>query len=224
MVVVSGLARGVDSAAHRGALTTGLTVAVLGSGVDTVYPAEHEGLASRVAGHGVVLSELPPGVPPLAYHFPLRNRLISGLSRAVVVVEAAEKSGSLITAGYALNQGREVLAVPGAVAGGRNRGAHALIRDGAKIVESADDIVCELGTDLQCPTPPSSEVSPVSSMSSGDTVANAMVPDVRYELDELRARTGLDTPALLVRLADLELAGSVRRLAGGCFMRPVRTC
>ena len=224
VVVVSGLARGVDSAAHRGALTTGLTVAVLGSGVDTVYPAEHEGLASRVAGHGVVLSELPPGVPPLAYHFPLRNRLISGLSRAVVVVEAAEKSGSLITAGYALNQGREVLAVPGAVAGGRNRGAHALIRDGAKIVESADDIVCELGTDLQCPTPPSSEVSPVSSMSSGDTVANAMVPDVRYELDELRARTGLDTPALLVRLADLELAGSVRRLAGGCFMRPVRTC
>jgi DNA processing protein len=142
----------------------------------------------------------------------------------VVVVEAAEKSGSLITAGYALNQGREVLAVPGAVAGGRNRGAHALIRDGAKIVESADDIVCELGPDLPCSTPPTSKASPVSSMSSGDIVANAMVPDVRYELDELRARTGLDTPALLVRLADLELAGSVRRVAGGCFMRPVRTC
>ena len=119
VVVVSGLARGVDSAAHRGALRTGLTVAVLGSGVDTIYPAEHDTLASTIAGQGAVLSELPPGVPPLAYHFPLRNRLISGLSRAVVAVEAAEKSGSLITAGYALNQGREVLAVPGAVAGGR---------------------------------------------------------------------------------------------------------
>ena len=153
-----------------------------------------------------------------------RNRLISGLSRAVVLVEAAEKSGSLITAGYALNQGREVLAVPGAVAGGRNRGAHALLRDGAKIVESADDIVSEIGTALPCPTRRSSETSSVSSMASGDIVVGAMVPDVRYELEDLRARTGLETPVLLAHLADLELAGSVRRLAGGSFIRLVRTC
>jgi DNA processing protein len=189
-----------------------------------VYPAEHAGLAGQISAQGAVVSELPPGVPPLAYHFPLRNRVISGLSSVVVVVEAAEKSGSLITAGYALNQGREVLAVPGTVAGGRNRGAHALIRDGAKIVESADDIVEELGTDLPCLAGQPTETSDGASMASGDIVARAMVPDLRYELEDLRARTGLETPVLLAHLADLELAGSVRRLAGGSFIRLVRTC
>jgi DNA processing protein len=123
----------VDSAAHRGALRTGCTIAVLGSGVDRVYPQEHEPLAADIAATGLVLSEFPPGTAPLKFHFPLRNRVISGLSRAVVIVEASEQSGSLITARCALDQGRDVLAVPGNVLSGRNRGAHALIRDGARL-------------------------------------------------------------------------------------------
>src|SRR5262249_12251820 len=146
VVVVSGLARGVDSAAHRGALGAGgVTVAVLGSGVDVVYPREHASLAAQIDERGAVISELVPGTPPNPLFFPLRNRIISGLSRAIVVVEANEKSGSLIPARCALDQGRDVLAVPGNVLTGRNRGAHALLRDGAKIVESADDILEELG-------------------------------------------------------------------------------
>src|SRR5437762_1629907 len=144
--VVSGLARGVDSAAHRGALAdAGVTVAVLGSGVDVMYPPEHGSLAKEIDKAGAVVSELVPGTPPQPWFFPLRNRIISGLSRAVVVIEAGEKSGSLITARCALEQGRDVLAVPGNVLSGRNRGAHGLWGDGAQIVESADDILEELG-------------------------------------------------------------------------------
>ena len=146
VTVVSGLARGVDSAAHRGALQTGRTIAVLGSGVDHIYPRRTR--AARRADCGAMASSsasIRPATPPLPFHFPMRNRLISGLSRAVVVIEATEKSGSLITAACALEQGRDVMAVPGNVLSGRNRGAHALIRDGAKIVECADDIVEELG-------------------------------------------------------------------------------
>jgi DNA processing protein len=145
VTVVSGLARGVDSAAHRGALLRGRTVAVLGSGPDVIYPREHAPLADDIAREGVVLSEYPPGTPPRPFHFPQRNRIISGLSRAVVVVEAGDRSGSLITAACALEQGREVMAVPGNVLSGRNRGAHALLRDGARIVECAEDILEELG-------------------------------------------------------------------------------
>src|SRR5262249_21528209 len=130
----------------RGALDVdGATIAVLGSGLDVIYPPEHEPLARDIERRGLVMSELVPGTPPLKQFFPLRNRIISGLSRAIVVIEAGEKSGSLITARCALEQGRDVLAVPGNVLSGRNRGAHALLRDGAKIVESADDILEELG-------------------------------------------------------------------------------
>ena len=145
LTIVSGLARGVDSAAHRGALAGGgITIGVLGSGVDVMYPPEHEPLARDMAARGAVISELVPGTPPHPYFFPLRNRIISGLSRAVVVIEAGDRSGSLITARCALERGAMVLAVR-AVLSGRNRGAHALLRDGAKIVESADDILEELG-------------------------------------------------------------------------------
>lgn len=149
VTVVSGLARGVDSAAHRGALAatgaTGRTIAILGSGVDVIYPAEHEALADRIVNQGgAILSELPPGSPPRRGHFPRRNRLISGLSLAVVVIEASARSGSLQTARFALEQGREVLAVPGSIVGERFRGSHALLRDGAKLVESASDILEEL--------------------------------------------------------------------------------
>ena len=152
VTVVSGMARGVDSAAHRGALEGGgRTIAVFGCGVDVIYPPEHRGLAERIAQRGALVSEFPPGMPPLKHNFPQRNRLISGLSLAVVIVEAAEGSGSLITADFALEQGRAVLAVPGNVLGGRNYGAHALLRDGAKLVECADDILEELPLGIRDP-------------------------------------------------------------------------
>ena len=145
VTVVSGLARGVDSAAHRGALRFGRMIAVLGSGPNRVYPPEHDTLAAQIERDGLVVAEYPPDMPPLAHHFPQRNRLISGLSRAVVVIDASDKSGSLITAGCALEQSREVMVVPGNVLTGRNCGGHALIRDGAAIVECAEDVLAELG-------------------------------------------------------------------------------
>jgi DNA processing protein len=218
ITVASGLARGVDSAAHRGALETGKTIAVLGSGVDRVYPHEHIELADRIAQSGLVVSEYPPGTPPLAFHFPMRNRLISGLSRAVVVIEASDKSGSLITAGCAAEQGRDVMAVPGNVLSGRNKGGHALLRDGAKIVESADDIVAELGLSPTAPIGASAEASGNGSTSSEDPVLRRMDPACAYDLDALAAACGLDAPRLLPHLADLELRGLVRRVGGGRFM------
>jgi DNA processing protein len=218
ITVASGLARGVDSAAHRGALDTGKTIAVLGSGVDRVYPREHVDLADRIAQSGLVVSEYPPGTLPLAFHFPMRNRLISGLSRAVVVIEASDKSGSLITAGCAAEQGRDVMAVPGNVLSGRNKGGHALLRDGAKIVESADDIVAELGLAPAARKDATTEASGNGSTSSEDPVLRRMDTACAYDLDALAAACGLDAPRLLPHLADLELRGLVRRVGGGRFM------
>jgi DNA processing protein len=215
LIVVSGMARGVDSAAHRGALAaSGRTVAVLGSGVDVIYPPEHAALSREIAASGAVISELVPGTPPLAPFFPLRNRIISGLSRAVVVIEASEKSGSLITARMALEQGREVLAVPGNVLSGRNRGAHALLRDGAKIVESADDILEELGMPILGPqAPPGSGGPPM------DPVLACLTPGEPSDLDAIAERTGLTPTRLLPRLLELELQGSIVRIGGGRFVR-----
>jgi DNA processing protein len=216
VLVVSGLARGIDSAAHRGALAAaGRTVAVLGSGADVVYPREHQGLAREIADSGAVLSELPPGTPPRPQFFPQRNRLISGLSRAVVVIEAGEKSGSLITARTALEQGRDVLAVPGNVLNGRNRGAHSLLRDGAKIVESADDILEELGVPTRGPALPALEADPLLA---------CFTPGEPSDLDALAERAGLPTSRLLPRLLELELHGRVRRAGGGRFVRVDRSC
>ena len=220
ITVVSGLARGVDSAAHRGALCRGRTIAVLGSGVDRIYPHEHRTLANQIADRGLVVSEYPPGTPPLPFHFPQRNRLISGLSRAVVVIEASERSGSLITAACALEQGREVMAVPGNVLNGRNRGAHALIRDGAKIVEGADDIVEELGYG-PVRASDASAVDATGSTTSRDPVLRVMEAGRPYDLDGLAGLSGLDSARLLPRLLDLELAGLLRRIEGGRFMRPL---
>jgi DNA processing protein len=223
VVVVSGLARGVDSAAHRGALSAnGLTIAVLGCGADLVYPAEHRGLAREIAASGAVISELAPGTAPLPTFFPQRNRIISGLSRAVVVIEAGEKSGSLITARCALEQGRDVLAVPGNVLNGRNRGGHALIRDGAKIVETADDIVEELGVGLA----PGESVNAThrGAAQAADPVLASLAPGETFDLDGLAERTGLPAARLLPRLFELELQGFVRREGGGRFMRFDRSC
>ena len=181
---------------------------------------EHAGLARDIAATGLVLSEYPPGTPPLPFHFPMRNRLISGLSRAVVVIEASDKSGSLITAACALEQGRDVMAVPGNVLSGRNRGGHALIRDGAKIVESADDIVTELGGVPAGPQPGSAEASSAGSVVSTDPVLRRMETGHLYDLDALADASGLDACRLLPRLADLELRGFIKRAGGGRFMRP----
>jgi DNA processing protein len=219
VVVISGLARGVDSAAHRGALTTGTTVAVLGSGVDVMYPPEHAPLAREIEKQGAIVSEFAPGTPPLQWCFPLRNRVISGLSRAVVVIEANEKSGSLITARCALEQGRDVLAVPGNVLSGRNRGAHALLRDGAKIVESADDILEELGVGQ-----PAGRRTADSAAPCADPVLACFTPGEPSDLDALAERSGLSPSRLLPRLFELELEGSVARVGGGRFVRVDSSC
>jgi DNA processing protein len=222
LAVVSGMARGIDSAAHRGALDReGVTVAVLGSAVDVVYPAEHAGLAREIERkNGAVVSELVPGTPPLAMFFPRRNRIISGLSRAVVVVEANEKSGSLITARCALEQGRDVLAVPGSVLSGRNRGAHALLRDGARIVESADDILEELGM-VRRARGAGESTAPGAKF---DPLLDHLPPGEACDLDAISERSGLNSPRLLPRLFELELQGLVRRVGGGRFVRVDRTC
>lgn len=223
VTVVSGLARGVDSAAHGGVLAVGgRTIAVLGSGVDVVYPPEHAGLAGEIARRGLLVSELPPGTTPRRSYFPLRNRLISGLSRAVVVVEASERSGSLITARLALEQGRDVMAVPGNVLSGRNRGAHALLRDGARLVETADDVVEELGLALAAP---GGETGAAAVSGGGpppegpDSILHHMDAGEVYGVDDLAARTGLASAALLARLTDLELQGRVARAGAGRFVR-----
>jgi DNA processing protein len=212
--VISGLARGVDSAAHRGALDAGRTVAVLGCGADIVYPREHETLAAHIARHGALVSELIPGAPPRPLHFPLRNRIISGLSQAVVVVEASERSGSLITARCALEQGRDVMAVPGNILSGRSRGCHRLLKDGAKVVESADDILEELGSRHAG----RGAVRPEPQ----DPVLALMAPGETYDLDSLTRLTGQTAPELLTHLAGLELAGRLERSGGGRFMRSAR--
>jgi DNA processing protein len=216
VVVVSGLARGVDSAAHVGCLDAGgRTVAVLGSGLDCVYPPEHKDLSARIAGQGgAVVSELGPGAPPLAEHFPLRNRIISGVSLGVVVVEASEKSGSLITARCALEQGRDVLAVPGSVLTGRNRGSHALLKDGAKIVETADDILEELGWPAGVAAPEKNCKSLIT-----DNLLAQMQPGEVYSLEELVETTGMRSSRLLTRLTELELLGQVSPAGGGRYGR-----
>jgi len=218
IAIASGLARGVDSAAHRGCVAAGgATTAVLGCGPDRVYPSEHRSLAATISKTGVLVSELAPGAPPAAEHFPLRNRIISGISLAVVIVEASEKSGSLITARYALDQGRDVMAVPGNVLSGRNRGSHGLLKDGAKVVESADDILGELGW----PVRQSSAYSLAKSLVS-DTLLARMEPGEVYRLDDLIAATGIEGPRLLARLAQFELDGQVRSAPGGGFVRGPR--
>jgi DNA processing protein len=224
VTVVSGMARGIDAAAHRGALEAGgATVAVFGCGVDIIYPREHSSLAQRICERGALVSEFPPGTPPRREHFPQRNRIISGLSLAVVIVEAAERSGSLITADFAMEQGRAVLAVPGNVLGGRNYGAHALLRDGAKLVECEDDILEELPAALVQPCEGARE-SRRAGRASQDPVLSRMAEGESYDLDELSEVSGVDRVKLLPRLLVLELSGALRRIEGGRFVRCSGPC
>jgi DNA processing protein len=223
LCVVSGLARGVDGAAHEGALAVGgSTVAVLGCGADIVYPREHASLAERIVDVGALLSEFSPGTPPLPQHFPIRNRIISGLALAVVIVEASDKSGSLITARTALEQGRDVLAVPGSVLSGQYRGCHALIKDGARLVETVTDVLEEIGW---AALPSAARHGPTAGATRGGSPAHpsvvegSMAPGEPYCVDDLAAMTGWTTPDLLAEVGRLEAWGRVVRAAGGRFVR-----
>jgi DNA processing protein len=216
VLVISGLARGIDGAAHRGALdAAGQTVAVLGNGPDVVYPREHRELMQAVQRSGGVLSEFPPGTRPERRHFPLRNRIISGLSQAVVVVEASEKSGSLITARAALDQGRDVLAVPGSVASGTYRGCHALIKDGARLVETVDDILEEIGR----PRTARGQEPQAGKCLSVSSLGRFIQAEEPLSVDELAARSGRPAADCLADLTLLEISGHVARTTGGGFVR-----
>lgn len=223
LVVASGLARGIDSAAHEGAMKTG-TVAVVAGGVDIVYPPENKALYESIRREGAIISEMMMGAAPQARHFPRRNRLISGLSRGVVVIEAAEGSGSLITANYALEQGREVFAVPGSPLDPRAKGANRLIRDGATLTESANDVINVLapilGHSFREPSPVAPEPSPADAEiieKEADRV-RALVEEklgpAPVDVDELIRQCGAPAQAVLMVLLELELAGRVERHPG----------
>jgi DNA processing protein len=209
VVVVSGLARGIDACAHRGALESGHTVAVLGCGVDRDYPRAHAQLAARVAEHGLILSEYAPGVEPAPWRFPARNRIVAGLACATVVVEARERSGALITADLALDEGREVLAVPGEITSHLSHGTNALLRLGAIPVTSAADVLEVLGIepapDPDAPTPP---IEPRLAR------IHEAVVDAPAGVDEVVRRTGVSAGEVAAALAELELRGLVVEAAG----------
>lgn len=219
--VVSGLALGVDGAAHEGALAAGaLSIAVVGTGLDQVYPKRHAGLAQRIAAQGAIVSEYLPGTPPLAENFPQRNRIIAGLSLGTLVVEAALRSGSLITARLANEAGREVFAVPGSIHAEQSRGCHALIRDGAKLVETAADVLAELRPP-PLPGPAAAAPAAAARPVRADPLLAALGHDPTT-LDSLQDRTGWPTAELLARLLELELDGDVARLPGGLYQRRAR--
>jgi DNA processing protein len=208
--IVSGLARGIDTAAHQGGLdASGRTVAVLGSGLDRVYPPENAALARAIEADGAIVSEFPLATPPLPHHFPQRNRLIAGWSRGVVVVEAARRSGALNTARTAADEGREVMAVPGHPSQAAWEGTNQLLRDGAALVRDARDVAAELGFELPAPG-----TQPIQ-----DPLLAALRGDAPLSLEALQARSGLETPDLLARLSQLELRDEVRRLPGALFVR-----
>lgn len=212
--VVSGLALGIDAAAHRGGLRgRGSSIAVVGTGPDKVYPLRNAALAEELAAHGAIVSEFPPGTPPLRENFPRRNRLISGLARGVVVVEAAVASGSLITAHCAAEQGRDVFAIPGSIHSSLSKGCHRLIREGAKLVENAADILEEWNCIPFACDDTAVEDAPVK-----DRMLQAMGHGP-VSIDELVARTGSDAGAVAARLSLLEMRGAVGAIAGGLFQR-----
>jgi DNA processing protein len=223
LTIVSGLARGIDAAAHRGALGAGgRTLAVLGGGVLNVYPPEHEQLAAAVAGQGALLSEAPTRAAPLSGTFPQRNRIISGLALGSLIVEAPDRSGALITARHAMEQGREVFAVPGRVDGRTACGCHRLIRDGAKLVETADDVLEELG--------PLVEATPRDDGQLVHHPAELLLNDLEQKvlaavgtestpIDQIVTETGLAIPQVLSTISVLEMRRLVRRLSGTTVVR-----
>lgn len=227
LCVVSGLASGIDAAAHRGALKgEGSTIAVVGTGADRIYPARNAALAREISQRGVVISEFALGTPPAPHNFPRRNRLIAGLSRGVLVVEAALESGSLTTARLAAEQGREVFAIPGSIHSPTARGCHSLIRQGAKLVECAGDVLEELHWAPACGpdrlAPPSGAGCSDETGNEGDDESGRVLAQMGFDPvdpDALAQRTGLTADALFAILTMLELEGRISRLAGGRFQR-----
>lgn len=233
LTVISGLALGIDAAAHEGGLTgPGRTIAVVGTGLDRVYPARHRDLAHRIAEQGLVVSEFPLGTPPLPGNFPKRNRIIAGLARGTLVVEAAVGSGSLITARLATDAGRDVFAIPGSIHAPQSRGCHWLIKQGAKLVDQAQDILDELRlqwpnaipSDASAMAQPSgataSTAEPTGPWSKGSPDMQAVLTALGHDclgLDALGARCGLDAARLSAVLLELELSGQVARLPGAVF-------
>jgi DNA processing protein len=229
VTVVSGLARGIDSAAHEGALRAGgRTVAVLGSGLDVIYPRENRRLATRVTQMGALVSQFPPGTPPLGHHFPARNRVMAGLALGVVVVEAEERSGSLITAGAAGEFGREVMAVPGRALAPESRGTHRLIKDGAALVEAWDDVVAALPERWRRCVRPVAVASPGqeddAAVPTGAPGGEAerllgLIGDGSVTVEEMIERSGMPSGRAAALLLGLELTGRVRQLPGKRFVR-----
>jgi DNA processing protein len=218
LTIVSGLALGIDAAAHRGGLAgTGSTIAVIGTGADRIYPSANEALAREIAEHGIIVSEFPLGTPPLAANFPRRNRLIAGLARGCLVVEAAERSGSLITARLAADIGLDVFAIPGSIHSPLSKGCHKLIKQGAKLVESAQDILEELRWEAVVASAPHSAGMPAT---DGPTASllDALGHDP-VDLQTLSSRAGLTPEQLLAMLLPLELEGRISQLPGGRYQR-----
>ncbi|MGQ9646241.1 MAG: DNA-processing protein DprA [Thermodesulfobacteriota bacterium] len=221
ITIVSGLARGIDSFAHWGALSGGgRTIAVLGSGVDVVYPPENRSLYHKILNQGAVLSEFPMGSPPEAGHFPKRNRIISGLSIGVVVVQASADSGSLITANYALEQGREVFAVPGNVGSESSRGTHQLIKDGAKLVESGEDILEEILPQWRKEKEAAQEVErPARDLTEEEKVLYECLGETPLHIDVLIRKSAFDPGKVSSLLLNLELKGLICQWPGKCFSK-----
>ncbi len=221
VTVVSGLARGIDGAAHEGALAArGSTVAVLGSGIDVIYPPEHGALAERVIAAGTLLSERPMGSAPLPSHFPARNRILAGMTQGTIVVEAAERSGSLITARLANESGREVFAVPGRIDSSLSFGAHLLIRDGATLVRSVDDVLEQITPALRARAGGLTVAG--GSSEGGDSGVLQMLEGGPHAVDDLIRASGRPAAEVLAEVLDLELRGMVRRLPGRQLERTTR--
>jgi len=219
LTIVSGLALGIDAAAHRGGLAgPGRSVAVVGTGLDRVYPAGNRELARSLADGGALVSEFALGTPPLPANFPRRNRVISGLALGVLVVEATLASGSLITARFAAEQGRDVFAIPGSIHSPFSKGSHRLIKEGAKLVESAEDVLEELGLGAAFPPPGRGTDAAPAHGEKVTVVRNALGHDAA-SVDTLAGRTGLPAEVIAVALVELELAGEITALAGGMFQR-----
>ena len=221
LAVVSGMARGIDSVAHWGCLSgKGFTVAVLGTGIDRIYPASNRKLASQIMKNGTILSEFPLGTPPEPRNFPIRNRIISGLSRGVVVIEATKKSGSLITASTALEQGREVFAVPGSINSFKSTGCHFLIKQGARLIENSDDVLDELGLNYPYATKTDTFIQdkPVS-MDASEKAIYDLIGDYPIHIDKIARERNLEPGELSSILMRMELKGIIKQLPGKTFVR-----
>jgi DNA processing protein len=221
LTIVSGLALGIDAAAHRGAIDTAAgTVAIIGTGADRLYPARNADLARQIAEHGAILSEFPLGTPALAPNFPRRNRIIAGLAKGCLVVEAAPKSGSLITARLAAEAGRDVFAIPGSIHSPQSRGCHQLIRQGAKLVETAQDILEELAWATNAVVAPKVGAGGTA-VPASDTEEQVLTAlgNTPCDLDTLSVRSGLTAANLLAILLPMELGGRVAQLPGGLYQR-----